>query len=57
MMKIDSYRLRRLSEYSDDELIEEIKRRDIEIKLDKMYVPNVKNPQIKIGGVLFDLQK
>lgn len=46
----------RLSEYSDDELIEELKHRGIKIEPVQWYIPNVKNPQIKIGGVVFDLK-
>lgn len=43
-------RIMRLSEYSDDELIEELKHRGISIKVEGF------NPtKVKIGGVVFDL--
>lgn len=50
----------KLSEYSDDELIEEIKHRGIKIGL--LWRGSFKSPtllepvQVKIGGVVFELK-
>lgn len=50
----------RLSEYSDDELIEEIKHRgltiDIKPKLKVGYNYYGEQPKVVIGGVVFDLR-
>lgn len=47
----------RLSEYSDDELIEEIKHRGIKIEFAQGHLHYLQRiSKIKIGGVVFDLR-
>lgn len=42
----------KLSEYSDDELIEELKHRGIKIDVPGYVTPDI----VRIGGVVFDLR-